>query len=344
MWTPSFQIRQRLSRLPIYYRIVIGNAIVIAIGAVGGTLTTRHLAGEAADLWLILLFTLVGTLLSVLLNSWIVHQALYPLRQLRRLVDRVRAGKAEIDPSLLRESDPDISQLAVALSSLVHLLETRNLQLRALSERAINAQEEERQSIARSLHDDTGQTLSTLIFNLEWLENHLSPHAIELRGKIAATRTMAVNALKELRKIVYGLRPTILDDLGLAPAIRWYARTNLEESGFVLHYEAPDEFPPLSPYLTSTLFRIAQEAINNIARHSAATLATISLRQDDGQVHLNISDNGRGFDVVQTAEQAVRLQRLGLLGIKERAELVGGQVIITSAPDQGTQIEVILPL
>ena len=214
--------------LSIFQRIAIGNSIIIVIGAVAGTLITRHLAIEAADLGLIALFATIGILLSLAINSWLISRALRPLRELRQMVDEIQTVKPVDSKLLLQKSDPDICQLSAALDALVSQLEKRNRQLRALSEQVINAQEEERKRIALSLHDDTGQALSMLIINLERLENRLPDDRLELQKKLAASRQLASHALQELMKIVRDLRPTILDNLGLVPAIRWYARSNLE--------------------------------------------------------------------------------------------------------------------
>jgi two-component system sensor histidine kinase UhpB len=340
----SQRFRQRFQRLPILYRITIGNAAVIAVGAIGGTLITRQLAGQAADWWLIIFFLAAGTLLSVATNFWIFKSALRPLTELSGLVRRLQAGEGEIDPRFLSNTDPDISQLANAIDSLIRQLEERNRQLRALSERSINAQEEERRKIALTLHDETGQALSMLIIHLEQLESQIPATEEAIRSRLKSARQLAKGSLADLRKIVYGLRPTILDDLGLVPAIRWYARTNLEEAGISAQVQSEGEIEPLAPELKSTLFRIAQEAINNVVRHSQAKSARIALNRNDREIRLEIEDDGRGFDVATAAEQALQSQRLGLLGIQERAELVGGKVKLDSIPGKGTRLQVNVPL
>jgi two-component system sensor histidine kinase UhpB len=336
-------LQQNLRRTPILYRIAIGNAFVIAIGAIGGTFIVRRLADQAADWWLILLFLAFGTTLSVLINFWIIKNALRPLRRLSSLVDQVQAGDSQIDPQFLEPTDPDISQLAATLDSLVKELNERNLELRALSEQAINALEEERKQIALTLHDDTGQSLSMVIINLERLENQIPGDEPGLHEKLADTRHLAQSALANLRKIVFGLRPTILDDLGLLPAIRWYARANLEDAGIMVQVSGDNEFDSLSPQITSTLFRIAQEAINNIIRHSAATSAEISIINQGNNVVLEVKDDGQGFDPGSVREQALQLQHLGILGMQERAELVGGTIDLASTPGSGTRILIIVP-
>ena len=336
-------LQQNLRRTPILYRIAIGNGIVIAIGAIGGTLIVRRLSDRAADWWLILIFLTIGTLLSVAINFWIIKNALRPLSDLASLVDQVQAGSSQIDPQFLEPTDPDVSQLAATLDSLVRELNERNLELRALSEQAINALEEERRQIALTLHDDTGQSLSMMIINLERLENHIPADQAALHGKLAETRHLAQEALANLRKIVYGLRPTILDDLGLLPAIRWYARTNLEDAGIMVEVYGNGEFDTLSTQVNSTLFRIAQEAVNNIVKHSQATCAEISLTRTGENVLLEVKDDGQGFDPALAREQALGSQHFGILGIQERAELVGGSIELSSKPHTGTRILIQVP-
>ena len=338
------RIQQQLNRTPILYRIAIGNAFVIAIGAIGGTFITRRLADQAAEWWLILLFISIGTSLSVVINFWIIKSALRPLNQLSRLVNQVQNGQTHIDPQYLQPTDPDIYQLTATLDSLVRQLNARNLELRALSERAINSLEEEQRRIALTLHDDTGQALSMLIINLERLESQLPPDEDQLIEKVIKSRKLAQDSLASLRKIVYGLRPSILDDLGLIPAIRWYARTNLEEAGIRVELHTDEDMSPISSHLISTIFRIAQEAINNIVRHSKATEVDISLHQQGAEIFLEVSDDGQGFDMANVRDEALQLQHLGLLGIQERAELVGGDLKICSKPGTGTKVHVSVPL
>ena len=336
-------LRQRLLRLPIFDRVLLGNSLVIVVGAVGGTLVTRHLAVEE-EVWLIALFAVLGILLSLLVNYWILRSALRPLRDLRLMVDGVQAGQVSTDMDAIRDADPDTQRLAAAIQSMRSRLEEHSLQLRALSERAINAQEDERKRIARGLHDDTGQALTTVIFNLERLEGALPTEAARLRPRLAATRELAARTLEDLRKLVYGLRPTMLDDLGLVPAIRWYARSNLEEAGIEVAFIDLDETIRLAPRLETALFRITQEAINNILRHAGAHRVEICLFREVEAVCLRVEDDGRGFDIARISQEAVPQRRLGLLGMQERVELVGGQMTVESAPGRGTRIEVQVPV
>jgi two-component system sensor histidine kinase UhpB len=343
-------IRQRILSISIFKRIAIGNTLIIIIGAVVGTLLTRHLTNRAADVWLIILFILLGTLLSVSINFLIVRSTIRPLQELRQYVDTVQPPIGSYDPHTeiflpnFKSFDPDIDQLVGALDSMITRLDDSNQQLRALSERAINAQEEERIRIARSLHDDTGQALSMLLINLERIENNLPKEQPEIKMRLISARQLASSILDELRKIIYNLRPTILDDLGLIPAIRWYARTNLNQAGIQVEINLPEEQIVLSPHLKTTMFRITQEAVNNIVRHSKARNASITLSKNGEAVLFSAQDDGDGFDISHTPIEAIKMHQWGLVGIQERVELVGGNFRITSAPNKGTQIEVTIPL
>lgn len=294
----------------------------------------------AGYLSLILLFSCVGLLLSLTVNYIIIRTALRPLRYIQNVVEAVQTGKQRISQSLMFDTPPDIRQLIFAINSMLDRLEQHSLQLRAISERAINAQEEERRRIARGLHDDTAQSLSMLIINLECIEQLLPADASELIQRVISARKLASATLEDLRKIVFQLRPTMLDDLGLVPAIRWYSRFHLENSGIEIRFNTPDENIRLASHIETALFRVAQEAVNNILRHAHASKATISLRKSQNDIYLIIADNGCGFNVEQTMEQAVQHKQLGLLGIRERAALVGGEFILESTPDQGTQLQV----
>ena len=355
------QLPSWLRRVPIFARIAIGNSVIIILGAIGGTIITHYLADTREGVEWIVVMALAGILVSLVLNYMIIRTNLKPLHRLRRVVDRIQAGEARPEALLQADEDADIHQLAVALNSLIHQLETSSRQCRALSEQAINAQEAERMRIARSLHDDTGQALTTLIFTLERLEGRLSANEAEgaqadlveheISPKLALARQLASDTLDNLRKIIAGLRPAILDDLGLAPAIRWYARSTLEDAGILVELETPAEPLALPPHLTTTLFRIAQEAINNIARHSQGQkahikLETIDSQQDAATVYLRIEDDGCGFEVPAAGSvpvDATGQQHWGLAGIQERVEMVGGEISITSQPGRGTLIQVYIP-
>jgi len=337
-------LRTSLSRLSLFQRIAIGNAGIIVLGAVIGTFVTRYMAQQAADLWLIAVFATGGILLSLTINFWIVSAALRPLKELGRLTKRLKSGDPSSRLSKPKYLDPYTSRMAETLQSLFLQLEERNRELQALSERAINAQEEERRAIAQSLHDDTGQALSMLIIHLDRIDEHIQPKQKRLKKQVADARALAADSLTELRRILSGLRPVILDDLGLVPSIRWFTRSSLEKLGITVTVNAPNIPLELSPAITTTLFRIVQEAVSNIIRHADARSVKIVLQLNGGFVHMRVEDDGRGFDPQHTSRDAVELQQLGLLGIRERTELLGGEILIDSAPEKGTRLQVSIPV
>ena len=337
----------RLQRSPILVRLIIGNTIVVIVGAILGSIIIQQTTSfELAEL--ILLFLVVGIFFSFVMNYWIIRVTLLPLRELRLAVDRFKPGDRQIAETGLMGADPDIHRLLFAINSMLERLDYRTRLLRALSERVINAQEEERKRIARTLHDDTAQSLSTLIIKLERLE----AKADSIPGKggasmgeeLAKLHELAKNILDDVHHNIWYLRPSILDDLGLLPAIRWLARMNLEEAGIEVNFNVPSENIRLPTHLETMLFRVTQEAINNIIRHSDAHKVLISLIPEKARVCLEIEDDGIGFDVNALEENAISNQSLGLLSIQERTTLVGGILKIDSQTGQGTRIHVCVPL
>jgi two-component system sensor histidine kinase UhpB len=335
-------LQQSLHRLPVLERVLVVNSVIIVAGALIGTLLTRHLT-IINNPWLTPLLLSLGILLLLLVNYRIIKTSLHPFRDFRDAVDQVKNGQTTLLETPSMQSDPDIHQLVLSVNSMLGRLEMRTKQLQALSERIITAQEEERRRIARSLHDDTSQTVSTLLMQLERLEDELPEERDDLRLRLADAHRLVSNMLEDLRKNIWDLRPTILDDLGLIPAIRWYARMRLQEIGIQLNFELGENIR-LAPYLETMLFRITQEAVTNILRHAEAKTVTIRLKWEGDRVCLQVEDDGRGFDVGRTAGEAVTRKQLGLLGIQERVSIVGGQAVIDSSPGHGTRLQVFVPL
>ena len=335
-------LQQSLHRLPVLERVLVVNSVIIVIGAIVGTVLTRQLI-MVGNLWLTPLLLSLGVLLLLLVNYRIIKTSLHPFRDFRNAVDQVKNGQTTLLETPSMKSDPDIHQLVLSVNSMLGRLEVRTKQLQALSERIITAQEEERKRIARSLHDDTSQTVSTLLLQLERLERELPEDRDDLQRRLADAHRLVSNMLEDLRKNIWDLRPTILDDLGLIPAIRWYARMRLQEIGVQLNFELGENIR-LEPYLETTLFRITQEAVTNILRHAEAKTVTIRLKWEDNRLCLEVEDDGLGFDVERTAGEAVTRKQLGLLGIQERVSIVNGQAVVESSPGHGARLLVSVPL
>lgn len=335
--------RQFELRISIFNRVFIGNSFIIIFGAIAGTFFTRRLA-LLGDIRLIFLFSLAGIIITLLVNYMIIKSALTPLRELGHALEQVSIEQIKIPEDLEKHEDQDIHRLVTTVNAMLIRLEKRTSQLKAISERAIRAQEEERGRIARSLHDDTAQTIVMLIINLERIEKKIPQDDPNLSRQVSESYKVATLLLENLRKVIWDLRPAILDDLGLIPAIRWYAQTNLKESGVQVEVEHGNDAIRLPPHLEIMLFRILQEAVSNILRHAGASKVIINLRLKDDYVALEIKDNGRGFDVEKTKEGAVTRKQLGLLGMQERISLVNGTVKVESTPGEGTTLRVYVPL
>lgn len=330
-------------RVSIFNRVLIGNSIIIILGAIAGTIITRQLT-LFGNIWLILLFSSAGILITLLVNRVIIRGALHPLHELGNALEKVNSGQFSISDSLKTYQDPDIRRLIIAIDSMLNRLANRTSQLQAISERAINAQEAERVRIARSLHDDTAQFISMLIVQLERLRDTIPAELPDLVRRVAEAENGAARLLENLRKVIWDLRPALLDDLGLLSAIRWFARTNLEEVGLTVNFWGDNEMMRLPSHLETMLFRIGQEAVSNIVRHAKAHKVSIGLWAEKANVWLEIRDDGRGFDIERTVKGAVNRKHLGLLGIQERVSLVGGEMEIDSAQGSGTCLRVRVPL
>jgi PAS domain S-box-containing protein len=217
-------------------------------------------------------------------------------------------------------------------------LEEANRQLRFLSRRLFHLQEEERRHLARELHDEVGQALTAAKINLQTAMKESNGAKSK---RIDETAAILEKLLGQVRQISLDLRPPTLDDLGLVPALRSLLDQQGRRASVAVHLSAKNIPENLDPEIQTTCFRIAQEAITNVVRHANATRIDVELARENGNLRLQVRDNGRGFDVDSAQPQAVGL---GLIGIKERAALVGGRTKIVSSPDKGTAIEVLLPL
>jgi PAS domain S-box-containing protein len=223
-------------------------------------------------------------------------------------------------------------------------LKATSQQLRALSARLQSAREEEGNRIAREIHDELGGALTSLKWDLESLDKVISESRDQLqlqilREKIAAMLRLSETTISAVRRISSELRPSVLDDLGLADAIEWQAREFQARTGIICHCECSVENVYLNQEQSTAVFRIFQEALTNILRHAQATRVDIAIKEEAGEFVLTISDNGRGI----TEDDKSRLQSLGLLGMRERAHLIGGEIDITGIEGQGTVVTVRVP-
>jgi two-component system, NarL family, sensor histidine kinase DegS len=205
------------------------------------------------------------------------------------------------------------------------------------------AQEDERKRISRDLHDDVSPYILILIQKMDNLAATSRLKLATVKEKLQDLRGQAVKALESLRATAQGLRPRIIDDLGLVASLEWIAEDLEKDQNIQTRVEAKGMERPLPPETRIVLFRIAQEAFNNIRKHAMASLVTIYLECNSDNISMTVTDNGQGFEVPDRAEDMVSAGRLGLMGMYERARLLNGNLQITSAPGKGTTLIVSLP-
>jgi signal transduction histidine kinase len=261
---------------------------------------TRFQALESRLVWLVSLSLIAGVLMS-LICGW------YILRLERQARQRYQA---------------------LALS---------RLELEGLSARLVEAQEEERRSISRELHDEVGQSLGALLVEVGQLSKLVAPDDKVTQAQIAHIKSVAETAVKSIRDIALLLRPPMLDDLGLIPALEWQAREISRRSDMEVEVHSQNVSEDLGDETKVTVYRLVQEALNNAATHASARNAKVTVAQVSDKITIEITDDGHGFD-------PKRQRGMGILGMEERVRRLGGTFTIESAPGKGAKVKAELPL
>ena len=280
-----------------------------------------------------------------------------PLMSSARVIGSLVLARCPAEAYRLASSEPalmaGIAQqlgLSIANALLQEQAQVREQVLGELLHQVVGAQEAERQRIARELHDATGQSLTAISLGLRGVENYLiqsnpgdDPRV--LIHQVKELRSFGQNALGELKNLISDLRPPQLDDLGLAAALRWYVQAYAQRRAIAVQFRVEGDDSRLPPEYRTVLYRIGQEALTNIAKHAEATSAEVILLVEPDQVQLDVSDNGRGFDSQLVAQlETDRQAGWGLVGIRERALLLGGECRIDTARGAGTHLQVTVPL
>jgi signal transduction histidine kinase len=206
----------------------------------------------------------------------------------------------------------------------------------------LSAQEDERKNISRELHDVIAQMLTGINVRLSSLKTKTATSTRDLQKKIEVTQRLVEKSVDIIHRFARDLRPAVLDDLGLIPAMRSYLKHFTEQTGIRTSFTAFAEVEKLDGTSRTALYRIAQEALTNVSRHAKASVVKVSIRLRQNRVCMEIQDDGRGFQV-EDAAAIQHSKRLGLLGMRERAEMVGGVFCVDSAPGKPTTVHVEIP-
>ncbi|HED00175.1 MAG TPA: response regulator [Proteobacteria bacterium] len=248
-----------------------------------------------------------------------------------------RIWQVTISPGIEKEGD---ILKAVLIFQDITERKAYEKQLQHLSEKMIRVQEEERGRISRELHDELGQVVAALKFDAAWLKGHLSDENIEVKERLQEMCALIDGSLDAVRRISSGLRPGILDDMGLGAAVEWYALEFGRRSGLecVTLIDLPER--RLAGHLETGIYRIVQEALTNVARHAKASMVTISMKHNKETLFVQVVDNGMGIEPSKIRSPL----STGLAGMRERCEILSGTMEIKGDPGKGTQVKVQVPV
>jgi two-component system sensor histidine kinase UhpB len=313
--------------MPLFWRVFLANAAILLAGILALALTPLSVSEHATLRELLDL--LAGLVLMIVVNWLILRPQFRPLERL--------AGRME-EADVLRggqrvptESSGEVGALEHAFNTMMERLETER---REAGARALNTQEEERQRIARGLHDEVGQTMTGVLLVLKRLTRDATP---EQHAALSEAQTAVKASLEDVRRTAQDLRPETLDHLDLPSALIDLARTYSDRTGIPVRRQIATQLPKLDSSVELVLYRVAQEGLTNAARHSGASEVTLTLEHDADSVVLRVLDNGQGFD-------GDHAEGGGLRGIRERALIVGGAVAIKPAPTGGVEIRLQVPI
>jgi two-component system, NarL family, sensor histidine kinase UhpB len=324
------QSPERRRYVPLFHRVAGVNALLL-IAAVAVTiivLAPRKISSFASDEAVVLVAALA---LVVLVNLYLLRRLVGPLQALTALARRV-------DLSLPGERMPtaapasEAGDLALTFNEMLERLESER---REATGRVLAGQEAERLRIAQELHDQVGQELTAVLLVLSRVQAHVAP---EVRSEILEVQDAVRASLEDVRRIALELRPEALDDLGLISALAVLCERFAERSGLAVTQRIADELPELEPETELVVYRVAQEALTNVARHSGSERAELKLDRVDGAVTLSVRDAGRGLPVGSAPGAGIR-------GMRERAALIGATLEISDVPDGwGCEVRLEVPL
>jgi len=301
----------------------------------------RTASDPALELTLVAPLVLIPPLLFAVAALWFgARQIVRPIQQLEGKATALALGDfASIQEPV--DGIAEVQHLQSALADMSRKVQAAQEGLRDYIGAITAAQEEERMRLARELHDDTIQAVIALKQRVELAQRAAGDPAS--RGALSELGSLAEQTIENLRRLTHALRPIYLEDLGLVPALQMLAREAGQSKGLEIQFQQTGRERRLSPDAELALYRIAQEALNNVIRHSRATRAELQLDFEGKEIRVQVKDNGVGFAVPPSPTDLAPSGHFGLLGMRERAELIGARLQVRSQPGQGTVLTVWLP-
>jgi two-component system, NarL family, sensor histidine kinase UhpB len=313
--------------MSLFWRVFAANAAILTAGALVLAFAPSPLHGERA---LVDSFGLVAGLVVMLAVNGVLLRRLF--RPLERLAERMEAADVlRGGQRILVVSSGEIGTLERTFNTMLERLERER---RDSGARALAAQEEERQRIARGLHDEVGQSMTAVLLLLKRMTASATP---EQHAQLAQAQQVVKASLEDVRRLAQELRPELLDHLGLASALESLGSGFEQRTHVRVRRQLERSLPPLDPRAELVIYRAAQESLTNVARHAQATEVLLSLHRGDNSVVLRVADDGQGFDPSSHAEGG------GLRGIRERALIAGGTATITPGPGRGVEVRLEVP-
>ena len=312
--------------MTLLWRVFATNAVVLVAATLVLVLTPITVSFPVALTEVVVV--VVGLSVMLAIDLLLLRRAFSPLGRLTAFMQRVdplRPGERV----WLDSADPEVAELMRTFNEMIDRLETER---RDSARRALAVQEGERARIARELHDEIGQALTAVVLQLERSARRTEP---PVRDEVEAAREAVRHSLEEVREIARRLRPEALDDLGLASALAALTGDVARRTGLRVERRIVGNVAALSPEEELVVYRVAQEGLTNVARHADARQAWVTLEARDGDVALEVRDDGRGFDPGRTAGAGMR-------GMRERALLVGAELAVESRDGDGTAVRLTL--
>ncbi len=288
-------------------------------------------------------FLVLFILISILVVSFTMNRLV--VSKVEKFVEAARRlSQGDLTQRIIFKADDELKRLAESFNQMAGELKKKMKQEKQYISGIIDAQEGERRRISRELHDELGQALTAIKYNLEIIERDLPENFSEGKERLKEVETLSAQILGQLRTLSHDLRPPMLDDLGLLPTLRWYIENYGKRWKIKTHYEAISFPEKMNPDLETALYRVIQEALTNIAKHARADDVHIHLSCTDLAVMVTITDNGIGFDPQEVPALEAQKRGFGIMGMQERVSSFGGQIDILSRPGAGTQIAIEIPL